>query len=93
MAQAVAGHSLAALIDEARPILQRYRNHKRAGAQLDFDDLIFAARALLRDHHAVRRALGQRFAHVLVDEFQDTDPLQTEILWRLCGEPVDGDDD
>lgn len=91
--QAAAGRALAALIDEARPILQRYRDHKRASAQLDFDDLIFAARDLLRDHDAVRRALGQRFAHVLVDEFQDTDPLQTEIFWRLCGEPVDGDDD
>ncbi|WP_415301684.1 UvrD-helicase domain-containing protein [Alcaligenes sp. SJTW-7] len=93
LAQAVAGHALAALIDEARPILQRYRDHKRASAQLDFDDLIFAARDLLRDHDAVRQALGQRFAHILVDEFQDTDPLQTEIFWRLCGEPVDGDDD
>ncbi|MEW9305471.1 UvrD-helicase domain-containing protein [Labrys neptuniae] len=93
LAQAVAGHALAALIDEARPILQRYRDHKRANAQLDFDDLIFAARDLLRDHDAVRHALGQRFAHVLVDEFQDTDPLQTEIFWRLCGEPLDGNDD
>jgi ATP-dependent exoDNAse (exonuclease V) beta subunit len=91
--QAAAGHTLAALIDEARPILQRYRDHKRASAQLDFDDLIFAARDLLRDHDDVRRALGQRFAHVLVDEFQDTDPLQTEIFWRLCGEPVDDKDD
>lgn len=90
--QAAAGHTLAALIDEARPILQRYRDHKRASSQLDFDDLIFAARDLLRDHDDVRRALGQRFAHVLVDEFQDTDPLQTEIFWRLCGEPVDGAD-
>ena len=93
LVQSAAGHALAALIDEARPILQRYRDHKRASAQLDFDDLIFAARDLLRDHDAVRRALGQRFAHVLVDEFQDTDPLQTEIFWRLCGEPADGDDD
>lgn len=93
LVQAAAGHTLVALIDEARPILQRYRNHKRASAQLDFDDLIFAARDLLRDHSDVRRALGQRFAHVLVDEFQDTDPLQTEIFWRLCGEPVDGEDD
>jgi exodeoxyribonuclease-5 len=91
--QATAGHALAALIEEARPILQRYRDHKRASAQLDFDDLIFAARDLLRDHDAVRRALGQRFAHVLVDEFQDTDPLQTEIFWRLCGEPVDDAND
>jgi ATP-dependent exoDNAse (exonuclease V) beta subunit len=93
LTQAVAGHALAALIDEARPILQRYRDHKRASAHLDFDDLIFAARDLLRDHDAVRQALGQRFAHVLVDEFQDTDPLQTEIFWRLCGEPVDDHDD
>lgn len=91
--QAAVCQVLAALIEEARPILQRYRDHKRASAQLDFDDLIFAARDLLRDHNDVRRALGQRFAHVLVDEFQDTDPLQTEILWRLCGEPVDGDPD
>jgi len=93
LVQAAAGRALAALIEEARPILQRYRDHKRASAQLDFDDLIFAARDLLRDHDAVRRALGQRFAHVLVDEFQDTDPLQTEIFWRLCGEPVDDADD
>ncbi len=91
--QAAASQVLAALIGEARPILLRYRDHKRASAQLDFDDLIFAARDLLRDHNDVRRALGQHFARVLVDEFQDTDPLQTEILWRLCGDPVDGDDD
>ncbi len=88
LAQAAASYALTALIDEAKPILQRYRDHKRASAQLDFDDLIFAARNLLRDHDAVRKALGQRFCHVLVDEFQDTDPLQTEIFWRLCGDPV-----
>lgn len=92
LGQAAAGHALVALIDEGYSILQRYREHKRASAQLDFDDLIFAARDLLRDHNAVRRALGQRFAHVLVDEFQDTDPLQAEIFWRLCGEPAEGDD-
>jgi len=49
--------------------------------------LIFAARGLLRDHDDVRRALAARFSKVLVDEFQDTDPFQTEIFWRLCGEP------
>ena len=70
-----------------QPVLDRFRDYKRSAALLDFDDLIFAARDLLRDHDAVRRALAARFAHVLVDEFQDTDPLQTEIFWRLCGEP------
>ncbi|RCI77255.1 ATP-dependent endonuclease [Brucella anthropi] len=87
--QSASGQVLAALIDEARPMLDRYREHKRASAQLDFDDLIYAARDLLSDHEAVRRALGQRYAKVLVDEFQDTDPLQAEIFWRLCGDPVE----
>ena len=91
--QAAASRVMAALIEEARLVLALYRDHKRASAQLDFDDLIFAARDLLRDHDDVRRALGQRFAHLLVDEFQDTDPLQAEIFWRLCGEPADGESD
>ena len=85
--QAAASEVLATLIEEARPVLARYRDYKRSSAQLDFDDLIYSARDLLRDHDAVRRALGKRFTHVLVDEFQDTDPLQTEIFWRLCGDP------
>jgi len=73
--------------DRSRPpCLERYRDYKRSSAQLNFDDLIFAARDLLRDHDTVRGALGERFRHVLVDEFQDTDPLQTEIFWRLCGD-------
>ncbi len=33
-----------------------------------------------------------RYQRVLVDEFQDTDPLQAEIFWRLCGDPVAGAD-
>ena len=84
---AVATHVLADLVPLVEPVLSRFREHKRAAALLDFDDLIFAARDLLRDHNDVRRALAARFSHVLVDEFQDTDPLQTEIFWRLCGEP------
>ncbi|SAL05558.1 ATP-dependent DNA helicase Rep [Caballeronia calidae] len=89
---AAASHALSALIDDAKQILTRYRDYKRTAALLDFDDLIFAARDLLREHDAVRRALGERYRYVLVDEFQDTDPLQTEIFWRLCGDPASGAD-
>ena len=89
---AVATHVLADLVPLVEPVMARFREHKRAAALLDFDDLIFAARDLLRDHDDVRRALAARFSHVLVDEFQDTDPLQTEIFWRLCGEPPAGGD-
>lgn len=85
--QNVASRVLSDLIAQVQPVLERFREYKRSAALLDFDDLIFAARDLLRDHDDVRRALGARFSRVLVDEFQDTDPLQTEIFWRLCGEP------
>ena len=85
--QTVASHVLAELIPLMQPVIDRFRDYKRAAALLDFEDLIFAARDLLRDHDDVRRALAARFTRVLVDEFQDTDPLQTEIFWRLCGEP------
>ena len=88
MLQNVASQVLADLIDQVNPVLTRFQDYKRSAALLDFDDLIFAARGLLRDHDDVRRSLAHRFAHVLVDEFQDTDPLQTEIFWRLCGEPL-----
>lgn len=89
--EAAAVQVLHELLDLARPIAERFRERKRTAARLDFDDLIVAARDLLRRHPAVRVALAQRFSHVLVDEFQDTDPVQTEIFWRLCGEPTDAD--
>ena len=63
-----------------------FRAFKRESALLDFDDLLYFARDLLRTHPAVRAALADRYQHILVDEFQDTDPLQSEILFLLCGE-------
>lgn len=87
--QNAASRVLADLIDEVRPVLDQFRDYKRSAALLDFDDLIFAARDLLRDHEDVRQALAARFSKLLVDEFQDTDPLQSEIIWRLCGEAPD----
>lgn len=90
---AAASHVLSALKDDTLSIIERYRDHKRASTLLDYDDLIIAARDLLRDREDVRRALGKRFSYVLVDEFQDIDPVHTEIFWRLCGEPVDDDSD
>ncbi len=90
--QAVAACVLDGLIGEVAPAIERFHEHKRSSALLDFDDLLHAARDLLRDHEDVRRALSLRHAHVLVDEFQDTDPLQAEIFWRLCGDPAPGAD-
>jgi ATP-dependent exoDNAse (exonuclease V) beta subunit len=63
-----------------------FRSSKRQLALLDFDDLLYFARDLLRTNPAVRAALADRYQYVLVDEFQDTDPLQCEILFLLCSE-------
>jgi exodeoxyribonuclease-5 len=86
-----AGRILQILAGELCKVLERFDCAKRDRALIDFDDLLVKARDLLAGQPAVRAALGSRFATVLVDEFQDTDPLQCEILWRLCGEkPRDG---
>jgi ATP-dependent exoDNAse (exonuclease V) beta subunit len=88
ISQAAAAQLLARLLELLQPAIERFHENKRAAALLDFDDLIFAARDLLRDHAPVRQALAARYRHVLVDEFQDTDPRQTEIFWRLCGDAI-----
>jgi superfamily I DNA/RNA helicase len=42
--------------------------------------LLIKARDLIRDNAAVRQELQERFTHYFVDEFQDTDPIQAELL-------------
>src|SRR5207245_364070 len=52
---------------------------RRAEGRLEFHDLLVLARDVLRGDRTVRRALHDRYQVVLIDEFQDTDPLQIEI--------------
>jgi ATP-dependent exoDNAse (exonuclease V) beta subunit len=63
---------------------------KRKAAQgiLDFDDLLIRVRELLANDAALD-ALRDRYRYLLVDEFQDTDPVQAEIVWLLAGAPGD----
>lgn len=62
------------------------QERKDAGTLTYQDDLVLAA-ALLRENPSVRRDLGKRYKRLLVDEFQDTDPLQAEILFLLASDP------
>ncbi len=63
--------------------LHAYRAAKDSRRLLDFADLLIICRDMLRDSRAARLAFADRFACLLVDEFQDTDPLQAEILFLL----------
>jgi ATP-dependent helicase/nuclease subunit A len=64
---------------------QAYRDRKRALGLVDFQDLLVAARDLLRDRPEVRARVQDRYRFVLVDELQDTDPVQVELVESLCG--------
>ena len=71
---------LGCLDDLLRAFAAAYATAKRARSAVDFADLELVARDLLRDQPAVAAALRERFARVMVDEFQDTNPLQLELL-------------
>jgi ATP-dependent helicase/nuclease subunit A len=57
---------------------------RRRNGELEFHDLLVLARDLLRTRPDVRRALHERFPRILIDEFQDTDPLQVELAALLA---------
>ncbi len=62
---------------------ERYEGGKRARSAVDFEDLELLTRDLLARHDGLRRQYAERFAHVLVDEFQDTNPLQNQLFGQL----------
>ena len=64
----------------------RYRRLKAERGVLDYLDLLLKARDALRDREPVRRHFRQRFRLLIIDEFQDTDPLQVEIARLLAGD-------
>jgi ATP-dependent helicase/nuclease subunit A len=63
----------------------RYAAVKRERSALDFEDLELGANRLLREHEPLRARYAERFLHVMVDEFQDTNPLQLALLERIAG--------
>ena len=80
---------LAALLhSELRVSIDRYQTLKVHAGRLDFLDLLLRARNLIRDCRPVRAEFQRRFRCIFIDEFQDTDPLQVEILLLLAA----GDD-
>ncbi|MCG3188754.1 MAG: ATP-dependent DNA helicase Rep [Burkholderiaceae bacterium] len=69
----------------AARVMQRYHERLAAYQAVDFDDLIGLPLKLLREHADLRAHWQQRFAHVLIDEVQDTNAVQYELLKALVG--------
>lgn len=77
------------ILDLARRTLALMRRRLDERAALDFDSMIGLTRDLIRDHADVRRVLQRRIRLLIIDEFQDVDPVQQEIAW-LLGDPGSG---
>ena len=67
-----------------------FTSAKTKAGRLDFADLVEIAASLIEQHSSVAEAVRQRWAHVTVDEYQDTDPAQQRLLDAIMG---DGRDD
>lgn len=72
-------------------VAQEFEAAKAARVSVDFDNQILDARAMLRDHESIRARVARGIRHLLVDEFQDTDPEQLDII-RLLAECPGGPD-
>lgn len=66
-------------------VFRRYLERKRDADLMDFDDLLLNWLLLLTQHPGVRHELSQRFDHILVDEYQDTNRLQADIVEKMLG--------
>ncbi len=85
--RAAADADLAALLQqELQGSIDRYEKLKTQIGALDFLDLLIKTRDLVYGNAEVLRAFRKRFSRIFVDEFQDTDPLQADILLKLAGE-------
>jgi len=81
----------------SKEVFQRLESAMRAYNAIDFDSMLFFTKRLFEDHQDVLAKWQERYSHVMIDEYQDTSPVQyqiTELLTKksknLC---VVGDDD
>jgi ATP-dependent helicase/nuclease subunit A len=86
---AVSEETIASLVEAALPLAARCRDRYLTAGYLSFNGLLRLTRDMLSRSAEVRRFLAERYRTLLVDEFQDTDPLQYEIVFFLAG--VNGD--
>lgn len=70
------------------PAVEYYHELRQKVSMLNFQDLLLKTSCLLRDYPEVRQYFQQKYKCLLVDEFQDTDPIQAEIIFYLTGKDV-----
>jgi len=64
-------------------LLTLYREYKRKNSLMDYDDLLLFFRLLLKEDEEIRHRLGNRYKYIMVDEYQDTNTIQSDIVRYL----------
>lgn len=64
-------------------VYRAYEAEKKKKLLLDFTDLLFESYILLKEKKEVQQKYQESYSHLLIDEYQDTNPLQVEILKQL----------
>lgn len=82
----------ARLVNFVLPAVKLYQGRRMEQSKLNYQDLLMLSADLLKNSPEVRRYFQQRYTHLLVDEFQDTDPIQAQIMFYLTGEDVNEKD-
>ena len=77
---------LARFLERLNDFLELVQSEKEKQEALDFEDLLFKTRDLLKHNPEARDYFKRRFKYILIDEFQDTDPVQVEIAFFLAEE-------
>ena len=85
-------HRYSVVLAAIRPALGMYQQRLQQEGGLNFQDLLMRAAYLLRQGPAIRRYFQNRFTHLMVDEFQDTDPIQAEVMLLLTADDVHQND-
>jgi DNA helicase II / ATP-dependent DNA helicase PcrA len=70
-------------LDTIEEIFTCYKERKKENGYFDYDDILHRFAKVMHDNEEVRRKIAGRYQHVLVDEMQDTNPLQWLILESL----------
>lgn len=90
-------YSSSAPEEEFRAVYRAYEEQKRREQKIDFDDMCLYTLDLFRSRKDILQSWQRRFPYIMIDEFQDIDPVQYEII-RMLAKPGDhlfivGDDD
>lgn len=76
------------VVDFLKPAFVQYEQLKRERSLLNFQDLLMKSAQLLKENSEVRQYFQKKYRCLLIDEFQDTDPIQAEIMFYLTSEDI-----